>query len=111
MRDILPVEHTVVDMTSCFFQPLITFSPSMFEMEWSGDGDGTDYSTTSSPPRRHGEPRGDGARGPAACASADMDSLSEELEDDLMSDDFSLPDSDDDDDEDNRLDLSTPVNR
>jgi hypothetical protein len=40
-----------------------------------------------------------------------MDSLSEELEDDLMSDDFSLPDSDDDDDEDNRLDSNTPVNR
>lgn len=96
-------------MTSCF-QPLITFSPSMFEMEWSGDGDGTDYSTTSSPPRRPGEPRGEGSRGPAASAGADMDSLSEELEDDLMSDDFSIPDSDDDDDEDNRLD-STAVNR
>ncbi|XP_021919702.1 uncharacterized protein LOC110829853 isoform X2 [Zootermopsis nevadensis] len=89
--------------------PLITFSPSMFEMEWSGDGDGTDYSTTSSPPRRPGEPRGEGSRGPAASAGADMDSLSEELEDDLMSDDFSIPDSDDDDDEDNRLD-STAVN-
>jgi len=83
----------------------------MFEMEWSGDGDGTDYSTTSSPPRRPGEPRSEGTRGPSACASADMDSLSEELEDDLMSDEFSLPDSDDEEDEDNRADSNTIANR
>jgi len=83
----------------------------MFEMEWSGDGEGTDYSTTSSPPRHPGEPRSEGTRGPAAGTGADMDSLSEELEDDLVSDDFSLPDSDDDEDEDNRLDSNTPLNR
>ncbi|XP_069683004.1 uncharacterized protein HLH3B isoform X2 [Periplaneta americana] len=81
----------------------------MFEMEWSGDGDGTDYSTTSSPPRRPGEPRGEGARGPTAGAGADVDSLSEELEDDLMSDDFSIPDSDEED-EDDRRDSSTSAN-
>jgi hypothetical protein len=104
-------EYLVVDVTSCPFQPLITFSPSMFEMEWSGDGEGTDYSTTSSPPRHPGEPRSEGTRGPAAGTGADMDSLSEELEDDLVSDDFSLPDSDDDEDEDNRLDSNTPLNR
>lgn len=98
-------------MTSCPLQPLITFSPSMFEMEWSGDGDGTDYSTTSSPPRRPGEPRNEGTRGPSAGAGADMDSLSEEMEDDLMSDDFSLPDSEDDEDEYNRPDSSTTANR
>jgi hypothetical protein len=40
-----------------------------------------------------------------------MDSLSEEMEDDLMSDDFSLPDSDDDEDEDNRPDSTTPAGR
>jgi hypothetical protein len=79
----------------------------MFEMEWSGDGDGTDYSTTSSPPRRPGEPRSEGTRGTSTCAGADFDSLSEELEDDLMSDDFSLPDSDDDDDDDNRPESNT----
>ncbi|XP_066996328.2 uncharacterized protein HLH3B [Anabrus simplex] len=74
--------------------PLITFSPSMFEMEWSGsgDGEGTDYSTTSSPPRRPGESRGESVRG-----APDVDSLSEEMEDDLMSDDLSLPDSDEED--------------
>jgi hypothetical protein len=83
----------------------------MFEMEWSGDGDGTDYSTTSSPPRRPGEARRDGARGPTASTGADVDSLSEEMEDDLMSDDFSLPDSDEDEDEDNRPDSTTPASR
>ncbi|PSN39807.1 hypothetical protein C0J52_13620 [Blattella germanica] len=88
--------------------PLITFSPSMFEMEWSGDGDGTDYSTTSSPPRRPGEQRNEGSRGPTTGTGADMDSLSEELEDDLMSDDFSIPDSDDEDDEDGRREGMTP---
>ena len=40
-----------------------------------------------------------------------MDSLSEELEDDLMSDEFSLPDSDDEEDEDNRVDSNTIANR
>jgi hypothetical protein len=40
-----------------------------------------------------------------------MDSLSEEMEDDLMSDDFSLPDSEDDEDEYNRPDSSTTANR
>jgi hypothetical protein len=40
-----------------------------------------------------------------------MDSLSEELEDDLMSDEFSLPDSDDEEDEDNRADSNTIANR
>ena len=77
----------------------------MFEMEWSGDGDGTDYSTTSSPSERNGEQR----RGPALATGMDIDSLSEELEDDLMSDDFSLPDSEDDDEEDGRRD-GTSVN-
>jgi hypothetical protein len=83
----------------------------MFEMEWSGDGDGTDYSTTSSPPRRPGEARNEGAGGPTGGTGADMDSLSEEMEDDLMSDDFSLPDSDNDEDEDNRPDSTTPASR
>jgi hypothetical protein len=46
-----------------------------------------------------------------AGTGADMDSLSEEMEDDLMSDDFSLPDSDDDEDEDNRPDSTTPASR
>lgn len=87
--------------------PLITFSPSMFEMEWSGDGDGTDYSTTSSPPQRNGEQRHDGTRG----LGMDMDSLSEELEDDLMSDDFSLPDSDDEEEEDTRRDVTSSGNK
>lgn len=83
----------------------------MFEMEWSGDGDGTDYSTTSSPPRRRGEPRSEGTRGPSSGVGADMDSLSEEMEDDLMSDEFSLPDSDDEEDEYNRADANTTANR
>ncbi|KAJ9582646.1 hypothetical protein L9F63_023024, partial [Diploptera punctata] len=64
------------------------------------DGDGTDYSTTSSP---HGEHR----RGPGV----DVDSLSEELEDDLMSDDFSIPDSDDDEDDDSRREVMSSGNK
>jgi hypothetical protein len=83
----------------------------MFEMEWSGDGDGTDYSTTSSPPRRPGEARSEGVRCPTAGAGADMDSLSEEMDDDLMSDDFSLPESDDEEDDDSRRDSTTPGGR
>jgi hypothetical protein len=39
-----------------------------------------------------------------------MDSLSEEMEDDLMSDEFSLPDSDDEEDEYNRADANTTAN-
>lgn len=38
-------------------QPLITYNPTVIDMEWSGDGENTDYSTTSSPPRRPGEQR------------------------------------------------------
>lgn len=66
-------------------------------MEWSGslDGEGTDYSTTSSPPRRN-PPFGNGFQ-----AHDNGDSMSEEMDDDL-SDDFSIPDSEDD--EDRRLD-------
>lgn len=63
-------------------------------MEWSGslDGEGTDYSTTSSPPRRRGASfvngigQQDGTR--------ECDSMSEELDDDL-SDDFSMLESED----------------
>ena len=97
----------VLERGFLFSQPLITFSPSMFEMEWSGDGDGTDYSTTSSPPQRHGEQRSDVTRGPGM----DMDSLSEELEDDLMSDDFSLPDSEDEEEDDARRELTSAGNK
>lgn len=57
-------------------------------MEWSGDGENTDYSTTSSPPRRPGDPR-------KPPPGIDLDSLSED--DDVMSDDFSFADSDEDD--------------
>lgn len=66
------------------------------KMEWSGslDGEGTDYSTTSSPPRRsvrftNGLAAHDNAR--------ECDSMSEEMDDDL-SDDFSIPDSEEEDD-------------
>lgn len=63
-------------------------------MEWSGsaDGEGTDYSTTSSPPRRH-VPFGNGL--PPRDGIRECDSMSEEMDDDL-SDDFSIPDSEDD---------------
>lgn len=56
-------------------------------MEWSGDGENTDYSTTSSPPRRPGEAS-------RLTQSNDMDSMSEE--DEVMSDDLSFADSDED---------------
>ena len=71
-------------------------------MEWSGslDGEGTDYSTTSSPPPRRRNPSSfingigqtDGIR--------ECDSMSEELDDDL-SDDFSILESEEE--EENRI--------
>lgn len=56
-------------------------------MEWSGDGENTDYSTTSSPPRRPGE-------NSRLTQNNDIDSMSEE--DEVMSDDLSFVDSDED---------------
>nr|CAD7432015.1 unnamed protein product [Timema monikensis] len=73
-------------------RPLITFSPSMFEMEWSGDG--TDCSTTSSPPRRPGD------EPPAVPHTAPNTTDHDSLSDDLMSDDFSLPDDSEYEDDD-----------
>lgn len=67
----MPEQHLVL-------QPLITFSPSMFEVEW--DGDATDHSTTSSPPPQS-------ARRPQQQPHMS--------EDEVMSDDISLPDSED----------------
>lgn len=63
-------------------------------MEWSGslDGEGTDYSTTSSPPRRRTPSCANGAH---QDGSRECDSMSEELDDDL-SDDFSMLESEDD---------------
>lgn len=69
-------------------QPLITYNPTVIDMEWSGDGENTDYSTTSSPPRRPGEQR-------KPTPHIDLDSMSEE--DEVMSDDFSFADSDEED--------------
>ncbi|KAK6642361.1 hypothetical protein RUM43_003862 [Polyplax serrata] len=65
-----------------------------FGMEWSGslDGEGTDYSTTSSPPRRRTPSCANGAH---QDGSRECDSMSEELDDDL-SDDFSMLESEDD---------------
>lgn len=53
------------------------------DMEWSGDGENTDYSTTSSSPNS----------GRKISHGQDQDSLSDE---DDLSDEFSLLDSDDD---------------
>lgn len=59
-------------------------------MDWGGslDGEGTDYSTTSSPPRiRMGGPSG----------SLPHDTPHDSMSDDDLSDDFSLQDSEDED--------------
>lgn len=73
----------------------------MFDMEWSGDGDNTDQSTTSSPPRLGVEAHSTvTAHLPAPLDT--VDSPNESEDDDLMSDDFSLPDSDEDDVKSNR---------
>ncbi|XP_017773517.1 PREDICTED: T-cell acute lymphocytic leukemia protein 1 [Nicrophorus vespilloides] len=62
----------------------ITFNPTAVDMEWSGDGENTDYSTTSSPPNN--------ARRKDNCYQHEHDSMSDE---DDYSDEFSLLDSDD----------------
>lgn len=62
-------------------------------MDWGGslDGEGTDYSTTSSPPRTT-------LGGPSGTLPNDRDAPPDDsLSDDELSDDFSLQDSDDED--------------
>lgn len=65
-------------------------------MEWSGslDGEGTDHSTTSSPPRRRNVSNANNIG--QQDAGKECDSMSEEMDDDL-SDDFSILESEEED--------------